>query len=85
MNRLGSWLYGLSRDWHWERRWVGVGCSVDPSEINRPCMWGDWYEDDDGTIVVCASLSWGNGNSDPVWSFDLTFRIPKRTRRTAPR
>lgn len=39
-----------------------------PSAINRPYLrWDRW---DGGGYI---GLSWGNGNSDPVWSIDWSW------------
>ncbi|MCB0967723.1 MAG: hypothetical protein KDB37_12880, partial [Ilumatobacter sp.] len=43
------------------------------SSINRPHV--VWWERDLDTVGF--GLSWGNGNSDPVWSIDLEVRLPR--------
>lgn len=47
------------REWNWD-------C------INRPYVYADWiWNAADAPIGLCMALSWGNGNSDPVWSISV--------------
>lgn len=47
--------------------------AFDSWPINRPHLRSEWYTNDE----LGLSLSWGNGNSDPVWMLDLTFQVPE--------
>lgn len=66
--RLLNWF---GRDHFVKVGWFGFGCSL--WAINRPRFSADWYDKE----TVGASLSWGNGNSDPVWHADVEFIVPK--------
>lgn len=44
-----------------------VNVETDWRSINRPHFVCDWI--DRGVFLI--GVSWGNGNSDPVWLFDL--------------
>lgn len=67
----------------WHRRWSGqsVSMQVDLSEVNVPrvILLG---QEDDGRAVI--GMSWGNGNSDPVWSIEARVPIPRFIGRRLP-
>lgn len=43
-----------------------------PSSINRPHFSRTWFDKD----CLSLGLSWGNGNSDPVFIVNIDLRIP---------
>jgi hypothetical protein len=67
------------------RTW-GVGRAVTLSTelhawpINRPHLSAAWTDHDRAEL----SLSWGNGNSDPVFSFAISFTVPAWIERRLP-
>ena len=52
-----------------------INVEVNAWAINRPHL--DWWPrwDEHGRFGIGVGLSWGNGNSDPVWLIDID-RIP---------
>lgn len=70
----------LERHWSWrfvERRYVQIGADVHLWPINRPFVrvWRDG--DREGRAILLVSFQYGNGNSDPVVSFDVTLTDPR--------
>jgi hypothetical protein len=59
--------------WRWELGGNLVYLTIDLSNLNLPrvMIYGD-----DNNHVVHVALSWGNGNSDPVWSIGFPVLVP---------
>ena len=65
----------------WRRRWLLGGqwargrwtATVCPSSVNLPRLRWYWWDATEGHL----DLSWGNGNSDPVWSVSVRLRVPR--------
>ena len=62
------WLFG------WSASWWRFDVSLCPSSVNLPRVRWYWYDETRGYL----DLSWGNGNSDPVWSVTLRVSVPAR-------
>jgi hypothetical protein len=68
----------------WRRWWLLGGqwargrltATVCPSSINLPRLRWYWYDETNGFL----DLSWGNGNSDPVWCVTVQVPVPARRR-----
>lgn len=71
--RLTRWWDRFGGEWSWERPRLRFDASFRTWPINlpRPRYWRDG--DGEGRTLHIVSLAWGNGNSDPVWSLDLTI------------
>jgi hypothetical protein len=67
-----------SRSWRFvDRRYVQIGADVHLWPINRPFVrvWRDG--DGEGRGLLLVSFQYGNGNSDPVFSLDVTLTDPR--------
>lgn len=60
---VNHWL----EQWRYEHQGTRVSATLDLSNINRPYLMVD-----DSRPVEWVALSFGNGNSDPVWSVTLS-------------
>lgn len=74
MNRIDRWLNKCRIDLgtaplRAPKRWA-AWLSVDLSNVNRPRFAYEWVADNQWY----ASMTWGNGNSDPVWSIGIEVR-----------
>lgn len=56
------------------RRVGPVSVSYSAGSINHPYVTWLW----EGAPEAFLSLSWGNGNSDPVWSVAVRLPVPRR-------
>lgn len=54
---------------------------INAGSINRPRLSCDWMD----TRNYEIALSWGNGNSDPVWLLAVDLTIPEPIGRVADR
>lgn len=64
----------------WERRGDRAGVSFSPSCMNGPHLASYWWWDEDHPAPPShaeLSLSWGNGNSDPMWSVWVQVPVPR--------
>lgn len=59
--------------WHWNPR-PGSFVDIDLTMINRPHFSLLGQEEDNRAVV---GVSWGNGNSDPVWLIDVRIPVPR--------
>ncbi len=80
-----EWL--LHEPWTYDRFQAMI--TVDWDQINRPHLFflydnGDDNEELGRTDGVSLGVSWGNGNSDPVWSVDVFIPLPVRRRQSRP-
>lgn len=63
----------------WYRRGQRFGVEFAPSNMNGPHIASYWWWDCDQDAPPShaeLSLSWGNGNSDPVWSVWARVPVP---------
>lgn len=65
------WILGWHRT-HKPSKRTSFSWSLNLSSINLPRISGDWADED----RYWVGITWGDGNSDPVWSAELTF--PRR-------
>lgn len=70
-----GWLFGRCfnhwlEQWRWEHSGTWGGWGLDLSNLNRPYV----MYDKDHRIPEWVALSYGNGNSDPVWFIEVHRR-----------